>query len=120
MRLTFGALRNVNVTRCKESFHPLADWSPTDWACALGGECGEALNAVKKLRRLDGAPRDTTFEREWWHREIANELADVVIYADLLAARLHIDLGDAIVKKFNETSAKVGSIVSLPRQEDTE
>ena len=35
---------------------------------------------------------------------LALELADVVIYADLLAERLGIDLGAAVRTKFNEVS----------------
>ena len=36
-----------------------------------------------------------------------------MIYADLLAARLEINLGAAVRSKFNVTSAKVGSEVRL-------
>ena len=46
--LTFAELRDANVTRCNESFHPVDAWSGTDWACALAGEVGEACNVVKK------------------------------------------------------------------------
>lgn len=38
------------------------------------------------------------------NRAFADELADVIIYADLIAARLGIDLGDAVRRKFNEVS----------------
>jgi len=94
--LTFVKLRNTNVARCEEVFHKLDSWSPTDWACALGGECGEALNFIKKLRR--GEKIST--------KDIAYELADVIAYADLLAARLDIDLGEAVIEKFNKVSKK--------------
>ena len=40
---------------------------------------------------------------------LADELADVVIYLDILAAQLGIDLGDAVMKKWNKTSEKVGA-----------
>lgn len=39
---------------------------------------------------------------------LADELADVVIYLDILAAQLGIDLGEAVMKKWNKTSEKVG------------
>jgi NTP pyrophosphatase (non-canonical NTP hydrolase) len=104
--MDFDTLRLVNVSRCEEVFHPLHSWSPTDWACAMAGEAGEACNVVKKLRRH--ADKTNTVKDPQKEEEliamIADELADTVIYADLLAARLGIDLGDAIRTKFNEVS----------------
>jgi NTP pyrophosphatase (non-canonical NTP hydrolase) len=113
--ISFQRLRDCNVKRCEEVFHALADWSPTDWACALAGEAGETCNKVKKLRRLDGADErlDTPERREELRREIALELADTVIYADLLAARLGIDLGQAVKVKFDEVSRQRGSGIYL-------
>jgi NTP pyrophosphatase (non-canonical NTP hydrolase) len=70
----------------------------------LGGECGEAQNVIKKLER----------ERHGWRGsratldDLAQELADVVICADLCAVTAGIDLGAAVVAKFNATSEKVG------------
>lgn len=52
-QLTFNHLRTRNVIRCEMAFHAVHSWSPTDWATAMAGECGEACNMVKKLRRLD-------------------------------------------------------------------
>lgn len=101
--LTFDDLRAANVTRCETSFHPLDDWSPSDWACALAGEVGEACNKIKKLKRGDKISLE----------DIGKELADAVCYLDLLAARLRIDLGEATIGKFNEVSKKVGSIFML-------
>jgi MazG nucleotide pyrophosphohydrolase domain. len=113
--LTFDDLRAVNVARCEDVFHPINEWSPTDWACAMAGECGEACNEIKKLRRLDGADSDfDTIERRAELRlQIGKELADIVIYADLLAKRLDIDLGRCVVEKFNEVSDRRGSTIKL-------
>jgi NTP pyrophosphatase (non-canonical NTP hydrolase) len=113
--MDLNELRAANVTRCEEVFHPLDAWSPTDWACALGGEAGEALNAVKKLRRLaDGnnTAKDPQTEAGAI-RAIAEEIADTVIYADLLAARLSIDVSAAVREKFNAVSELRGSTVFL-------
>ena len=108
MDLSFSKLRASNVVRCREAYHPLDDWSPTDWACAAAGEMGEACNFVKKLRRgAQGADRAVLTQ------QIARELADTVIYIDLLAARLQIDLGAAVVEKFNRTSQEIKSKVLL-------
>lgn len=113
--LTFNRLRDTNVGRCEEVFHPLLSWSPAEWAVAMAGECGEVCNVVKKLRRLqDGtntAKDPQTFQE--CKDLIAAELADTVIYADLLAARLCIDLGDAIKSKFNVVSDRMQSSYRL-------
>lgn len=114
LSLDFNDLRTVNVRRCEAVFHPLNDWSPTDWATAMAGECGEACNLVKKLRRLDGGPNDAAVaEGLELLGKIEKELADLVIYADLLAARLGINLASAVIEKFNEVSAKVGAVQTL-------
>lgn len=113
--LKFRELRAANWKRCESVFHPVKDWSPTDWATAMAGECGEACNFVKKLRRLDGADAslDSEAQRYALTEAIAKELADLVTYADLLAARLGIDLGAAVVDKFNEISERRGSDIKL-------
>lgn len=103
MELSFNELSFVNSKRCEASFHPIDQWSPTDWACALAGETGEACNLIKKLHRGE----DINIE------EIGKELADVVIYADLLATRLGLNLGDCVKEKFNEVSDRVGSNIKL-------
>lgn len=111
MALTFDELREQNVARCNSVFHPLNHWTPTDWACALSGESGEACNAVKKLRRLEdgtNTSKDPATEADCV-AAVAEELADTVIYADLLAARLGIDLGQAVREKFNAVSELRGA-----------
>jgi len=117
--LTFAEVRAANVRRCETSFHPLNEWSPSEWACAMAGEAGEACNEVKKLCRLAVTPEQippgsaAAAEAGTRTAAIADELADVVCYVDLLAARLGIDLAEAIRSKFNHVSAKVGSAVRL-------
>ncbi|MCP4078901.1 MAG: MazG-like family protein [Pirellulaceae bacterium] len=70
----------------------------------LGGEAGEACNEIKKIERirlgLVGGKEDLG--------ALADELADVIICADLIAMDLGIDLGEAVAKKFNRTSTKYG------------
>jgi len=66
----------------------------------LAGEAGEACNKIKKLERerlgLPGSRCKVA--------ELAEELADVIICADLIAMELNIDLSKAVIKKFNKTS----------------
>lgn len=118
--LGFSTLRRTNVHRCESAFHALDRWSPLEWCAAVAGEMGEACNAVKKLWRLDhqgwikhpGDADDPT-ARAALVADIGEEIADTVIYLDLLAARLGIDLGTAVTDKFNKVSERVGSAVRI-------
>ncbi len=108
--MNFKDLRNLNQERCKQAYHPIEEWSPTDWATACAGEMGEACNLIKKARRISADPE------EWplGHRAlIGEELADTVIYIDLLCKRLNLVLEDCIRRKFNITSDQVGSNIKL-------
>jgi len=102
--LKFSVLRRANMERQETAFHPLGAWSPTDWAAAMAGECGEVCNLIKKSRRGEQVAAQA----------IGEELADLVIYTDLLAARLGIDLGSAVRRKFNVVSERRGSCIKLP------
>ncbi|RKQ70169.1 Lar family restriction alleviation protein [Oceanibaculum indicum] len=108
--LTLAALREANERRQEEWCRggPLPDLSFR--GNELAGEVGEACNEIKKLER----------ERHGWagsrssDEKLADELADVIICADLVAAVRGIDLSAAVVRKFNATSEKVGMSVMLP------
>ena len=95
--ITLTQLRAANVSRC-ETFHAIGEWSETDYACALAGEVGELCNLIKKRRRGDDIPPAM----------LADEIADVLIYLDLLAARLGIQVDGAVVRKFNAWSVSKG------------
>ena len=107
-RVTLSDLRAANVAR-------QAEWCPDQVpdlsfrGNELGGECGEAQNIIKKLER----------ERHGWRGsrasldDLAQELADVVICADLCAMTAGVDLAAAVVAKFNATSEKVGLATRL-------
>ena len=101
MTITFTQLRAVNSARdaylCQQN-EQWANWSPLEWAGAMCGEAGEAANFCKKLRRGEAVPL----------AKIAEELADTVLYADLLAEALNLDLGQAIQQKFNVVSKRYG------------
>jgi NTP pyrophosphatase (non-canonical NTP hydrolase) len=110
--LSLGELRKTNLLRAAR-WHPegLDEWSVNDWLAAFGGEAGEALNAGKKHRRILGGLQQhgkvplTLQEAE---EQIMEELADTVIYADLVASRLGRSLSEAIVCKFNAISVREG------------
>jgi NTP pyrophosphatase (non-canonical NTP hydrolase) len=114
-KVTFPALRKANVDRCNQDFFPLEAWSPNDWGVALAGEVGEVCDALAKLRRVQmGAQnaRDLQSEDDAV-AAVAAELADAVIYADLVGARLGIDLEAEVQRKFNEVSDRKNSNVGL-------
>jgi len=118
--LDFKSLRETNTKRCESIFHPIDDWSPTDWACAMAGEAGETCNKVKKLKRItdnlkdyQNKPNMLELDIQALKYQISKELADTIIYADLLAARLGIDLGLAVKDKFNQTSDEMNCEIRL-------
>src|SRR5437773_11859063 len=97
--LSFYQLRSLNVERAK-LWHPGFPgddtWTLADWSNAMCGEAGEAANIVKKIRRwetnLHGADQKTIGELV---PLLADEIADVVCYLDLLAAKAAINMGMA-------------------------
>lgn len=109
IRLDFDTVTRVNRARCQR-WHPgfPSDdlWNGADWANAMQGEAGEAGNIVKKLRRLECNYADQVTGLQWNELGdmLAEELADVYLYLDLLAQKYNIDLPTAIVAKFNKVS----------------
>lgn len=109
-RLSFAALRDVNVTRCARWHGPGSEpWNAADWSNATCGEAGEMANIIKKIRRHETrATNEGDPPLDELKKMAAAEMADVVIYVDLLANYLGVDLGAAIQEKFNKTSEKYG------------
>lgn len=110
--LTFNTLRSANLKRlpqfkdAKGRDGHCASWTPADWMTALVGELGEAANILKKIKRGD-------FELDKVRDDLADELADVQTYLDILAANLGIDLGRATITKFNRISDRILSRVKI-------
>ena len=108
--ISFSDLRSANVDRVELFGHgSLEDgWNPAEWGNALAGETGELCNLLKKyIRQL---PTDPT--REDLVTMAAEEMADIIIYLDLIGAKLDIDLADAVRSKFN----KVSDIFRFPQK----
>jgi NTP pyrophosphatase (non-canonical NTP hydrolase) len=103
-------------------WHPggIDDWTVERWSNAMAGEAGEACGQVKRLNRIeDGianldAEGNDLQDRDEAIRAIGLELADVVIYADLLAQRIGLRLEDVVVEKFNRVSERYGFPERLP------
>lgn len=99
----YRTLRAANQARTRE-------WDPSGLVTLsfrgneLAGETGEACNVIKKLERERMNMPGSRATRD----QLAEELADVVICADLTAMDAGIDLDSAVRAKFNATSEKVG------------
>jgi len=128
--LSFNTLRDANRARLPEfknkhgePAHALpdgSDWSPAQWLQALIGELGEFANIRKKFERGDLSLDEYTVLAK-------KELADVATYLDLLALRAldinhhglrridphGINLGAAVIEKFNEVSVRVGCKIRI-------
>ncbi len=97
--MTFRTLRTANIERQGE-------WDPDNKISLvfrsneLAGETGEACNVVKKLERARLGIRGSRATIS----DLAEELADVVIVADLIAMQAGINLEDAVRNKFNAVS----------------
>ena len=107
--LSFSELRAASETRNSENAGGESDWTLADWGNALAGETGELCNFIKKSRR--NLPNDPSLED--LKQDMANELADIVTYADLIANKLGVDLGKAVREKFNVVSKRRNSQVTL-------
>jgi NTP pyrophosphatase (non-canonical NTP hydrolase) len=96
-------LRRVNAERAIEWMNG-KEPDVLFWATEFGGEVGEVLNEVKKLRREELGWRGsrTTVDK------LADEMGDVLICLDSLARYYGIDLSTAVANKFNKTSDNQG------------
>ena len=117
--LTFKRLSRANRSRLVR-WHPpnTQQWSLADWSNAMQGEAGECGNFIKKLRRLETG---TAFPKRGVDdldenilaKKAGLEIADTVIYADLLAQELQRKYGgypleELITTKFNAVSRREG------------
>jgi NTP pyrophosphatase (non-canonical NTP hydrolase) len=100
-RMIYSTLREANWARHKEWFKD-KEVSLLFRVVELVGEAGELANVVKKMHRENMGVRGTKAELE----HLYDELADIVISADLLSMHLGVDMARIIEKKFNETSRK--------------
>lgn len=110
-QLGFNHLRAANLERVEYFGHGTLDdgWNVAEWGCALAGEAGELCNVLKKMNRQ--APFDPDLLE--LKKEAEKEIADVLLYLDLLAAKLGILLDEAATVKFNETSKQYNFPVFL-------
>lgn len=103
---TLAVLRTANKKR--QAVWPGAEhFDLTFRGCELAGESGELANILKKLERIRRGQNLAAVQAELLV-EATDEVADVVIAADLIAMDLGINLRDAIREKFDATSRQMG------------
>jgi NTP pyrophosphatase (non-canonical NTP hydrolase) len=107
--LTLAEISAINAQRC-EKWHGEADpWTSADWGNAVAGEVGEMCNVIKKLRRIEtGVIGVKDPPKGELLNMLADEVADVYLYLDLLATHHNINLAEAIKQKFNAVSVREG------------
>lgn len=120
-RLKLSVLRKANLLRLPEfknakgglahSKSDGSDWTPSQWLQAVTGELGEYANVRKKYERGD-------IDIDEFKIKAAAELADTVTYIDILAYQLGIDLGKAIIDKFNIVSERVDCNLRIDEEGD--
>lgn len=123
----FESLRAANLSRLPRfghgELHDPGAWNAMGWGCAIAGEFGElnevaALLCLSELSTKVGILNNALkkYERQMYKDpprnvllpQIGREAADVIIYLDLLAAFLGIDLQKFTAIKFNEVSVRAG------------
>lgn len=95
---TLHEFSNLNSDRNKSVFTECADFTPNDFALAATGPVGYIGHLLSKRERGDDITNGEIFE----------EIADALIYLDLLCTSLNGDLAVVLARKFNQTSKKVG------------
>ena len=102
-----------NLQRCESPTgfnHKISSWSLSDWTTAVAGEFGESANIIKKINRfrdrITGNAREETLEVLL--SRLKDELADTLIYLDLLIQAAGFDPEEIVESKFKRTSDKIG------------
>ena len=111
--ITFKELSEKNLLRCLNDYKSkVYEYSAMEWGCKVAGETGELCNVLKKLRRIEDKKEQYNKESETEEtllKQAADEIGDVVIYLDLLAKRIGLNLSDCVKNKFNYNSELIKS-----------
>lgn len=110
-------LRAVNRLRQKDSFNI----NPDTWegllhnGVGLSEEAGEVCGIIKKAhrkKRMISKKKGRKY-RDKKTKDIGEEIADVIIYLDLIATHFNIDIEQEIIDKFNQVSTEINSNYKL-------
>jgi len=110
--MQFKDFTRMNVARCEavNGFrHPLRSWSVELWLTALVGEVGEVAGVIKDIRRLSsGINHGKDLNAVDLRNDLADELADVYTYLDLLVVACGLDMESILLSKFQKVSERIG------------
>jgi NTP pyrophosphatase (non-canonical NTP hydrolase) len=110
--MELSEISKINRARCERWHAGGEEWTAADWGVALGGEAGELLNVIKKVRRHEtGVVNDLTYNTPPLPEVLAavkDEIADVFLYLDLVANHFDLELEECIFPKFNRVSKAQG------------
>jgi NTP pyrophosphatase (non-canonical NTP hydrolase) len=100
----------INITKYKkllDEFSRKRDWkkfhSPKNLVMALGGEVGELTEI---FQWLTGDESKEVVKDRKKKKEIADEIADILMYTIMLAGELQIDINVAIHNKYKKNIKK--------------
>ncbi len=102
--LTFAEFAALNRQRCEapDGFDRRLDTTTvTHWALGVCEEAGEVAGVVYAMDHRPQKGKTT--------QDLADEIADVVSYCDLLAQRIGRSLEDVLRNKWNRVSERIGS-----------
>ena len=97
-----------NWDRNITDFTECHDWLAEDFALAACGPVGFIGHLFTKRKRGENVNDGEIFE----------EIADAVVYLDLLCTKMGGDLTVVLRRKFNATSKSVASAIMLPAEND--
>lgn len=106
----------INVERAKRWHNAgTVEWNALEWAAAMCGEAGEAANAAKKLKRIEGNLATINEPGRHYHsideaqNKVAEEVADTIIYGLLLMDRVGVEDPEEVLRRvFNRKSDEYG------------
>ncbi len=105
---TVRAFSKKNWGRNLETFTECSEWEPSDFALAAMGPTGYLAHLFAREKRGEKINEGQYYE----------EIADAVIYLDLLCTSLGGNLEEVIARKFNDTSAEEDCEFLLPRKDN--
>ena len=103
--LTFEAFGRANRERCEATsgYHTgVKEYGAATWMLCLAEEVGEVAGAVL------GATGQKKRKAHLTAKDVGDELADLVAYADLLTGAFGLDLGACVAAKWNKVSERIG------------
>lgn len=114
MSIDLARLSELTISRANRWHNgDLKEWSLLEWAAAMAGEAGEAVNLAKKVRRMETNARSKrdSLPLDQLKLKCAIEVVDTIIYAPIVIARMGLTVVNferMVYEKFNQVSEEEG------------